>query len=197
MIGGCRIHQGSRALHQTRPENFPTNIFVLKLGGVIMFKTERSVPIFIAALAMLTTSIAFANNFEKGGDEPQPLPGSVPKANGGRGDHTESGLQGQTTPKERFSGDSERAYNCNLNLVSQFKGEGSVSQNGPAFFGDCAYYATNDNPQQQHLGVAVIDVSNPLRPVAADYLADTPSMLNPHETLRAHTGRGLLAGAEN
>src|SRR2546425_11608160 len=36
-----------------------------------------------------------------------PWLGPVPKAHCGPGDHTESGLQGQTTVRERFSGDSE------------------------------------------------------------------------------------------
>ena len=123
--------------------------------------------------------------------------GSVPQAKCGRGDHTESGLQGQTTPQERSSGDSERAYNCNLELVGQFRGEGAVSQNGPTYFDKCAYFATSNNPQQQYPGVAVVDVSDPANPKASTYLDDTPAMANPHETLRAHVGRKLLAAAQN
>jgi hypothetical protein len=57
--------------------------------------------------------------------------GTVPKAHCARGDHTESGLQGETTYEERFSGDSERAYNCNLRLVGLYRGEGAYSQDGP------------------------------------------------------------------
>ncbi len=68
-----------------------------------------------------------------------PFTGQVPKAHCGAGDHTESGLQGQTTVKERFSGDSERAYNCNLQLVGQHTGQGTYSQDGPAYAGNCAY----------------------------------------------------------
>jgi hypothetical protein len=59
-----------------------------------------------------------------------PWTGPVPKANCGRWDWTESGLQGQTTPWERESGDSEGGYNCNLELVGQFQGEGARSQGG-------------------------------------------------------------------
>jgi len=82
------------------------------------------------------------------------FPGSVPKAICGPGDHTESGLQGQTTPQERSSGDSERAYNCNLELVGQYQGEGNYSQDGPAYAGTCAYYGTDHNtPLQQHHGM--------------------------------------------
>jgi hypothetical protein len=123
--------------------------------------------------------------------------GSVPQAKCGPTDHTESGLQGQTTPLERSSGDSEHAYNCNLELVSQFRGEGAVSQNGPTYFNQCAYFATNDNSLQKHLGVVVVDVSDPENPTASAYIADTPAMLNPHETLRTHVGRKLLAAAQN
>src|SRR5262245_59601612 len=52
----------------------------------------------------------------------------VPKATCGRMDRPETGLQGQTTPRERSSGDSERGYNCNLELAGQFQGEGAFSQ---------------------------------------------------------------------
>src|SRR5215475_3532370 len=54
--------------------------------------------------------------------------GPVPKAHCGRFDWTESGLQGQTTTWERESGDSAGGYNCNLELVGQFRGEGAFSQ---------------------------------------------------------------------
>jgi hypothetical protein len=35
-------------------------------------------------------------------------------------------LQGKTTQEERFSGDSERAYNCNLELVGEYVPRGTV-----------------------------------------------------------------------
>jgi hypothetical protein len=47
---------------------------------------------------------------------------------------TESGLQGQTTSAERavVNGhtDSELGYNCNLELVGQFRGEGPFRRMG-------------------------------------------------------------------
>jgi hypothetical protein len=77
-----------------------------------MIKQER-----VSALAIATVvSLALFLSASAVSAEP------VPQAKCGRGDHTESGLQGQTTPEERFSGDSERGYNCNLELVSQFRG---------------------------------------------------------------------------
>ena len=63
---------------------------------------------------LLSAAIASAEVISSDG-----FPASVPKAICGPGEHTESGLQGETTVQERFSGDSERAYNCNLELVGQ------------------------------------------------------------------------------
>jgi hypothetical protein len=169
-----------------------------------MIKQQRVRALEIAALMLmgllLSTAAAFADDTgaaDKNANASAALTGSVPKATCGRGDRTESGLQGQTTPEERFSGDSERGYNCNLKLVSQFRGEGSVSQDGPTYFNECAYFATNDNSLQQHLGVVVLDVSDTSHPMVSKYLDDTLAMANPHETLRAHAGRKLLAAAQN
>src|SRR5689334_22320040 len=104
------------------------------------------------------------------------FPASVPKATCGPTDHTESGLQGETTQQERFSGDSQRAYNCNLELVGQEpqdQFEGAYSQDGPAYDGNCAYYGTdNINALQHHQGVTVIDASDPTHPIVTAYLND-------------------------
>ena len=121
----------------------------------------------------------------------------VPKATCGRMDRTETGLQGQTTPDERSSGRSERGYNCNLELVGQFQGEGAFSQDGPAFLDNCAYYATENRSGQMHPGVVVLDVSDPRHPQPTAYLDDTPAGRNPHETLKVNEKRKLLAVAES
>ena len=145
---------------------------------------------------LLNTSIALADGTGVGEADTDPVsfPGSVPKAICGAGDHTESGLQGQTTVQERFSGDSELGYNCNLELVGRYRGEGAYSQDGPAYFGDCAYMGTDHvTSLQQHLGMTVIDASDPTHPVPTAYLDDTPAGLAPHETPKVHAERGLLA----
>jgi hypothetical protein len=72
-------------------------------------------------------------------------------------------LQGQTTKDERDSGASAIGFNCNLELVGQFQGEGSKSWH-LAWFDDCAYYGTNNNPLQQHRGSVVVDASDPRPP---------------------------------
>jgi LVIVD repeat len=126
---------------------------------------------------------------------------SVPKANCGPKDRTESGLQGETTQEERFSGDSELGYNCNLELVGhepQGAFEGAYSQDGPAYAGDCAYYGTDRvTPLQQHLGIRVIDASDPRHPRVTAYLNDTAAARSPHETVQTYEGRNLLVAAEN
>src|ERR1051325_7689021 len=128
---------------------------------------------------------------------PAPCTTPVPKATCSRMDRTETGLQGQTTPDERSSGRSERGFNCNLELVGQFQGEGAFSQDGPAFLDNCAYYATENRSGQKHAGVVVLDVSDPAHPQPTAYLDDTPAGRNPHETLKVNEARKLLAVAEN
>jgi hypothetical protein len=120
--------------------------------------------------------------------------GPVPRAECGPNDQTETGLQGQTTKFERDSGLSELGFNCNLELVGQFQGEGSKSWH-MAWFDDCAYYGTNNNPLQQHRGTVVVDASDPRNPQSTAIL-DTPAMLDPHESLKEHKGRRLLAGVQ-
>jgi len=157
-----------------------------------MIKHERTSALAIAAVALpgllFSASIALAKEVSG------PLTGSVPRAICAPADHTESGLQGQTTPQERSSGDSKRAYNCNLELVGQNQGEGNYSQDGPAYYGDCAYFGTDRVTNlQQHLGMTVIDASDPTHPVITAYLNDTAAALQPHETPKVHAQRGLLA----
>ncbi len=123
--------------------------------------------------------------------------GPAPKAQCGPSDRTEHGLQGQTTAEERASGDSERGYNCNLELAGQFRGEGAFSQDGPSYFDHCAYMATENNPRQAHRGIVVIDVSNPANPRATAYLTDTPAALSPHENNKVNERRGLLGLAQS
>lgn len=117
----------------------------------------------------------------------------VPKAHCGRYDWTETGLQGQTSMNERISGLSELGFNCNLDLVSQFQGEGASY--GLAWYKHCAYYGTANTPQQAHPGVVVIDASNPKRPRATGYL-DARAMLEPWESLKVNKARKMLGATK-
>ena len=147
--------------------------------------------------SVLLSCVVFGNSAFAAQASATGLMGPAPKAQCGPSDRTEKGLQGQTTSQERTSGDSQRGYNCNLELVGQFRGEGAYSQDGPSFFGHCAYMATENNPRMAHPGVVVIDVSDPKNPKATAYLADTPAGRNPHESNKVNEARGLLGLAEN
>src|ERR1700682_2962122 len=150
----------------------------------------------VLLLGLLYSNSAFADAGGKPANEIGSM-GPVPKAQCGPSDRAESGVQGQTTSKERASGDSERGYKCNLELVGQFRGEGAFSQDGPSYFGHCAYMATENNPRQAHPGIVVIDVSNPKNSPATAYLADTPAGLSPHESNKVNEARGLLGLAQS
>ena len=141
---------------------------------------------------LLSAAIASAQGTSSDG-----FPASIPKAICGPGDHTESGLQGETTQQERFSGDSERAYNCNLELVGQEDQDtfqGAYSQDGPAYYDVCAYYGTDRAATGQ--GIKVIDASDPAHPRVTAHLTDTPAALNPHETVATNANSRLLAAGQ-
>ena len=127
--------------------------------------------------------------------EPVPWTAPVDKAKCGVAERTEGGLQGETTRQERLSGDSENGYNCNLELVGQYRGEGTKSQGALAWSDHCAYYTTINNPLQEHRGTVVLDVSDPAHPRVSTYL-DAPAMLDPHESMKLNDRRKLLAGGQ-
>jgi hypothetical protein len=142
---------------------------------------------------LLSASIASAQAISTDG-----FPGSVPRAICGPGDHTESGLQGETSRQERFGGDSETAYNCNLELVGeepQDTYQGAYSQDGPAYYDVCAYYGTDRAATGQ--GIKVIDVSDPQHPVVSAHLTDTPAALDPHETVASNANTRLLVAGQS
>jgi hypothetical protein len=118
----------------------------------------------------------------------------VPRAQCGPTDRTESGLQGQTTLAERLGGAAAKGLNCNLELIGQFKGEGAY--HAQTWTDVCSYYSTAMGAQQQHPGVAVIDVSDPTRPIATAYL-DAPSFLQTWESLKLSEEAKLLAAVQS
>jgi hypothetical protein len=158
-------------------------------------KLVRSFAVATVALPvlLLSASLASAQMISSDG-----FPASVPKAHCGPTDHTESGLQGETTRQERFSGDSETAYNCNLELVgeeNQDTYQGAYSQDGPAYYDVCAYYGTDSGPKTGQ-GIKAIDVSDPRHPVVSANLTDSPAALDPHETLSANANSRLLVAGQ-
>lgn len=118
---------------------------------------------------------------------------AVPRAVCGPEDRIESGLQGQTTIAERFRPGPGKAYNCNLDLIGQFEGEGAgfIMQ----IHENCAYFATWPNSHVQRPGVTVLDISDIAHPRATDHV-DTPVMRDAGESLTVASPTNLLLGSK-
>ncbi len=132
----------------------------------------------------------------------QPAPLTVPIVkNCAPGDHPETALQGQVPAALRAAG--FQGFNCNLQLVGQYTGEGGGWSS--ATFADraghvCAYYATSypksfmtgELIPRKEPGVAVIDISDPAKPVRTVSLTTT-AMMDAWESLRVNPRRQVLA----
>jgi len=153
---------------------------------------KRAMALRVASIGIAATLVACGT----GTDQMSPKAGrsgfaTVPKAKCGPLDRTETGLQGQTPLADRQSGATTQAYNCNLEKIGQFEGEGASWQ--LTWFNDCAYYdtANNNTPGPQHPGVVVVDVSDPEHPKATNYLT-AAAMMDPWESLKVNPQRKLL-----
>jgi DNA-binding beta-propeller fold protein YncE len=127
---------------------------------------------------------------------PEPKLEAVPRAKCRAGDHREPGIQGRVP-----AGTGTKGFNCNVDLLSHQGNSGGfkvlryIDTKGH----ECAYYDTSllfplsairfdfDSP-----GVAVLDMSDPAKPVQTDTLTEPP-MLSPHESLVLNSRRGLIA----
>src|ERR1700719_2648592 len=132
-----------------------------------------------------------------GGSADQPIPLTVAKASCGPNDNPETGLQGQVPAALRATG--FKGFSCNLQLLGQSKGDGANWQH--TWFADgaghkCAFHGTAfTTANRTHLGVAVVDVTEPTNPKETAYLTTT-SMLDPWESLKVNERRQLLSGVD-
>lgn len=127
---------------------------------------------------------------------PAPPLAATPRANCEAGSRPEPGIQGRVP-----AGSATDGLWCNVTLLSHqgtsggFKALRYIDTQGH----ECAFYDTallyplnvfnSGGPSQ---GVAVLDMTDPSRPVQTATLTD-PTMLTPHESLNLNTKRGLLA----
>src|SRR5882757_6095257 len=150
----------------------------------------------LIALSCVALSAFGVSSGEEQEDE-HAAPLTVPKAVCGANDHPETALQGQVPAALRAAG--FQGFNCNLQLVGQSRGDGANWQTTE--FRDehghiCAYHGTSfSTVNRTHLGVPVIDVTEPNAPTPTGYLTTT-SMLDPWESLKVNERRQLL-GADN
>ena len=127
---------------------------------------------------------------------PEPAQVATPRADCVSGGKREPGIQGRVP-----AGAADDGFSCNAQVIGQagnsggFKVHRYVDKAGH----ECAYYDTallfptnacaSDGTSG---GVAVLDMSNPAKPVETARLTE-PAMLTPHESLELNTTRGLLA----
>ncbi|AXQ27807.1 hypothetical protein D0B54_03570 [Solimonas sp. K1W22B-7] len=129
----------------------------------------------------------------EGGGGPPLMEGAVPAARCGPGSLPETGLQGQVPLEDRVGERSQHGYQCNLERVGQYQGQGAGLQF--TWHGDCGYFNTSFPNLSTVLnpgGVQVLDVSDPAQPRLTGQLR-TLAMLNDWESLKA-SAQGLLAG---
>ena len=131
------------------------------------------------------------------------VPAPTPRADCGPGSNPTSGLSGQVPAADVAAGKGADGFTCNTELLGRhgegggFKVERFVDKAGR----ECAYYDTtllfptnpsNSGNQQPLSGVAVLDMTDPSKPVETARLR-TPAMESPHESVLLNQKRGLLA----
>jgi hypothetical protein len=126
----------------------------------------------------------------------EPALTATPRARCGPGSHPEPGIQGRVP-----AGSATNGLNCNTTLIAHQGNSGGFKvwrYIDPAGH-ECAFYDTAllfpinaVRLSGESHGVAVLDMSNPARPVQTDSLTEEP-MLSPHESVNLNYKRGLLA----
>lgn len=153
-----------------------------------------------AALAVLVLVVG-AGQAESTGAAAPPSMAAVTKATCGPGSQPETAHQGRAPSADFASGRAARGYRCNARQVSHygqtaglkvFRYEDS-SGHACAFYDTTTMFPTNAPAtwDKQGLGVVVLDVTDPARPIKVANLT-TPAMLSPHESLQLNVRRGLL-----
>ena len=127
---------------------------------------------------------------------PAPPMDATPRAVCGPGSKPEPGIQGRVP-----AGSATDGLWCNVKLLSHQGTSGGfkVLRYVDAAGHECAYYDTAllfplnaFNLNSSGIGVVVLDMSDPSKPVQTDTLTEPP-MLTPHESLTLNQKRGLLA----
>jgi hypothetical protein len=133
---------------------------------------------------------------------PEPPLTASPRADCGPGSHPLGGIQGRVPAWAIRSPEAARGWTCNTELVGRRESTGGfrtwryIDKAGH----ECAYYdealihpsVAISIPGLPGTGVAVLDMSDPSRPVESQLLKALP-MQGPHESLNLNERRGLLA----
>ena len=157
-------------------------------------------PFKAAVIALCCAGLASA---DKPGSNEDPVPLTVPKPVAcGANDKPETALQGQVPLALRVAPGGFKGFNCNLELVGQYRGDGAnwqttqFKQDGETGQRLCGYHGTasptRSLPGRTNLGVRTIDLSARANPQPTAFLT-TISMLDPWESLKVNERRQLLA----
>ena len=154
----------------------------------------------VAAAFAVTVGVVVAAAGMTAGTAQGATPPATPPAKCGPGSNPEPGMQGRVPADAVASGRADAGFTCNTERVGQ---EGAGGGFKVLRFKDragreCGYYDTTllfplnaVNLGDQPTGVAVLDMSNPSKPVRTTTLV-TPAMQTPHESLALNERRGLL-----
>jgi hypothetical protein len=169
----------------------------------------------LALLCMSGSIIGFSAE-ENAALDGTAIPLTVPRAECGREDTPETGLQGQVPAALRASG--FKGFNCNLKLIGQSRNDGGNWQSAEfretrrSFRDDessdsgrrddrqlrkCGYYGSQSpswslsSRDPATYGTRVVDITNESAPQLKGYL-QSAAMIDPWESLRVNTRRQLL-----
>jgi hypothetical protein len=170
---------------------------------------QQTTVLFAALSCIALSAIGGADSAKRGGNiaDQELFFGTVPKAVCGPGDKPEMALQGQVPIALRTQSGGYQGNSCNLQLIGQVRGEGANWQTTEWREGRgqnkkvCAYHGTAAPTYapsapylpRQAVGVRVIDISDPTKPVNTAYL-QTSAMLDPWESLKVNQRRQVLGG---
>jgi hypothetical protein len=156
----------------------------------------------VLALLAVGACLALATASGSTATAADPLtPPAVPRAVCGAGSVPETGIQGRVSAADVTAGRVKDGFRCNLVQIGHvgtsggYKVERYVDKAGHecAYFDTTLLFPTNaTNIAQQGTGVAVVDMTNPAKPVITTTLL-TPAMDSPHESMLVNQKRGLLA----
>ena len=156
----------------------------------------RIAVIFGAVLAMATATVGPASAAAPPGynDLIDVWPTAVDVVDCRPGDQVETGIQGEVPLADRKSGRSTKGYNCNIDLIGQYQGQGAGIVS--ATYGHCSYTGSSfpTNFLGPDPGVQVIDVSDPANPRMTDVLSEPAMVGGTWESLKVNKERGLLVG---
>jgi hypothetical protein len=141
---------------------------------------RKFVDVQLVAALSLVLALGMSPHSYGGNSHPvSPIVGPVAtKAACDKDDRPESGVQGDTPLADRFTPGVPRAFNCNLNLVGQARGDGAAL--GMVITDRCIYYsqqvAANLPVVLEHSGLVVVDAADPKNPQIVNYL-DLPGTI--------------------